>query len=51
MIWEPADVGAMGATLGGPLEVKRVASVGERGILAVAHGALGVREGVVDCCF
>jgi hypothetical protein len=33
-------VGAMGATLGGPLEVKRVASEGERGILAIAHGAL-----------
>jgi hypothetical protein len=47
LICEPADVGAMGATLGGPLEVKRVASVGERGILAIAHGALTMREGDV----
>jgi hypothetical protein len=35
-------VGAIGATLGGPLEVKRVASVGERGILMIAHGAVDV---------
>jgi hypothetical protein len=39
-ICEPADVGAMGAAVGGPLEVNRVAWEGERGILATAQGAL-----------
>lgn len=48
MICEPVDVGAMGATLGGPLEVKRVASVGERGILVVARGVLIMKEAVSD---